>query len=427
MIWVLVSLICMLVFLFICFKNRFVFIKPDFIESTDILKNPFCGWYRMYVFDINTEPIDFESCRSSFVMRDTLVLLLINISYYKNKDLDSQAINKIREIFEFFDNNEYDLIVRIVYDKDGTCEMHEPSSFLQVESHIKQVCEILRDHPVFVFQGCLLGHWGEMHGSKFLNLKQIKRLFYLLSDYLKDSDIYLAVRKPVCYRQLSIDPKVNIKAIGLFDDAIFGSESDLGTFGVASDKFYFDSWIREDELKFESDLCLSVPNGGEAVYNPEFYDVLSQENVLAILKKMRITYLDRDYDKKLLDIWSSQVYRGSGVWHGKNVFDYISAHLGYRLFICDVQVKYKLNKCILCVSIKNIGFAPCYRPIDLYIDDRPVGCIVSLYPDYIQLCNIVVHGPGIYYLHARCQDKIVYFANACDPMGRVLLGSLGCV
>lgn len=425
MIWIVLCIFGVLTVIFIYLKNRFVFIKPDFIESTDMLKNPFRGWYRMYVFDINTEPIDLESCRGSFIARDSLVLLLINISHYKDKDLDSQAINKIREIFDFFNDNEYGLIVRITYDKDGTCEVHEPSSFLQVESHIKQICEILRDYPIFVFQGCLLGHWGEMHGSKFLNLKQIKHLFYLLSDYLKDSGIYLSVRKPVYYRQLSVDSRINIKAIGLFDDAIFGSESNLGTFGTVSDKFYFDSWIRENELKFESDLCLSVPNGGEVVYSPEFYGTLSQGDVLNILKKMRVSYLDRDYDKKLLDIWVSQVYLGPGVWHGKSLFDYISAHLGYRLFICDIKVKYKLNKCILCVFIKNLGFAPCYWPIDLYVNNILVGRIVNLYPDHMYSFNIDIHKSNTYYLSARCQDKILYFANVCDPMGCVLLGTFG--
>lgn len=423
MIYILIGLICVLVFMFL-YKRRYAFIKSDLIESTDFLKNPFRGWYRMYTVVINADSIDLENFRSSLVMRDSLVLLLIDISYYKNKDLDGQAIDNIRAIFDFFIDNEYDLIVRIVYDKDGTCEMHEPSFFSQVESHIEQICELLREYPVFVFQRCLLGHWGEMHGSKFLNLKQLKRLFCLLTDRLKDSDIYLAVRKPVYHRQLSVDIMINSEFISLFDDAIFGSESDLGTFGIVSDKFYFDPWVREDELAFESDLCLSVPNGGEVVYFSDFYDTLSQDDVLNILKKMCVSYLNRDYDKNLLDIWKRQVYLGSGVWHGKSLFDYIGAHLGYRLFICDVQVKYRLNKQVLCISIKNLGFAPCYRAIDLYLNDKFIMHVINLYPEHVYVFETTIRDPGVYHLSARCQGKIIYFANACDPMGRLLLGRL---
>ena len=78
---------------------------------------------------------------------------------------------------------------------------------------------------------------------------------------------------------------------------------------------------------------------------------------------MHITYLNRDYDRAVLEKWAKETVREEGCFDGMDGLTYIQRHLGYRFFIADTDISHQFMKDCLSVSItlKNVGFAPVYR------------------------------------------------------------------
>lgn len=428
-----------------CRAGSSSFRKADLTETTEELSNPARGWYQIHTFQIEEEP-DLEEQRWSLHPLDTLVLVLIDIGSCRDRDLDTQALGRIHRILNFFAERRYDCIVRAVYDHEGKAAEREPFFFSQVLRHLQQIMDVVRVYAssVFVFQGMLVGNWGEMHTSRYLSEEHMRRMAEILRS-CRGEDTWLAVRRPDQWRVLHEEQAgkepVCSDGMGLFDDGIFGSDTHLGTFGIQSQKYvsWDCSWCREEELEFENRLCRQAPNGGEAVYGEDRQGP-SQKKVLEVLKKMQITYLNRAHDTRILDLWKQQRYSGRGVWSGKSLFDYIGAHLGYRFLIRNVQV----TDCqedgggyMVETEIENTGFAGFYQEgrIELEYTDRTGRRRLSLLDCRLKgwaggekrkLACTVDAGDGALLLTARRNrdDACIHFANPSDQEGKAVLGYL---
>ncbi len=206
--------------------GKWSFVQGDLAEVTEEFKNPARGWYQIYTFEIEKEP-DFEELKWCLNTQDALALVLIDIGSYRRKDLDEAGLERIRGILRFFESYGYDCIVRVVYDHEGKALVREPAEFTQVKTHLKQVSGVIRQcaSSVFIFQGMLLGNWGEMHGSRFLDDIRMSQLAEVLRRE-KDPQTFLAVRRPVYWRRLHKGQKPGAldcsDGMGLFDDGIFG-------------------------------------------------------------------------------------------------------------------------------------------------------------------------------------------------------------
>lgn len=335
-------------------KETSFFRPAELIESTEEFSNPARGWYQIHTFPAEREP-DFEELRWCLHPKDTLAFVLIDIGYFRDRDLDQEVLERISRILAFFAERSYDCIVRVVYDHEGKALLREPLHFSQVKSHLEQLGDIMKrfSDSIFVFQGMLVGNWGEMHSSRFLDEDNLRQMTEILRRN-KEEQTYLAVRRPVYWRMLHEEPKgkhlIDAEDMGIFDDGILASESHLGTFGTESRKSagWNSPWSREDELAFETEIGRCAPNGGEAVYGQVYLQELTPEKALECLREMRITYLNRVHDARMLDVWKEWRYPGAGMWEGKSVYDYVSAHLGYRFLVRDVYAaERKKSRCIL--------------------------------------------------------------------------------
>lgn len=415
------------------------FHKADLAEVTQEFPNPARGWYQIHGFSLEQAP-DLEEQRWCLDPRDTLVLVLLDIGGFKKQPLDGPALDRI---LGFFAERGYDCIVRATYDREGKAPEREPFFFSQVLAHMGQIAEVVGPFSPFIFQGMLVGNWGEMHTSRFLSGERLAQLAGVLRDH-KSGGTYLAVRRPSQWRMLhgeqaggALDCTDNM---GLFDDGMFGSESHLGTFGTQSRRHVpWDSpWCREDELEFENRLSRLAPHGGEAVYGGAYVYGLSPGEVLADLRRMGVTYLNRAYDPKLLDIWKEWKYPGRGAWAGKSVLDYVGAHLGYRFLIRDVRVARRQNGPYRVeVEVQNTGFAPFYQEAWMgleYTDDTGQGQRVML-DDRVQgwgsgevrrlVCEARLGAGELFLAARRTRDgACIRFANPSDGEGKVLLGRL---
>jgi len=426
--------------------KKWIFQKAEFEESTIELQNPARGWYKIFPFMAEEEP-DFEMlswCDEDF---NTLALVIINIGEYRDETLPEKALKNIRTILEFFAEKKYDVILRVTYDHLGYALEREPFFFSQVKEHLEQLVPIIRDYKenIFVYQGMLIGNWGEMHTSKFVSPPKLKELWQILQSNIGE-DVYFAVRKPSFWRLLhpqSCDsPKLLCDKMGLFDDAIFGSNTHLGTFGSNPRECSgWDAlWSRESELNFENELCLKVPNGGEVLSGESFLKESSIPQILDTLKRMHVTYLNEAYDKVILDTWKRWNCAQGGVWQNKSLYEYIGAHLGYRFVVRDVTftlLEETSNQIKLQIFIENAGFANCYQEAEVYlhwIDDgnemhnKLLNTDVCNWNSRTVSCIETEINVGKYFLYltaVRKKDsRIIYFANSCDKSGRVYLGQI---
>lgn len=342
-------------------KKQPLFNRTDFPELTDELRNPFRGWYQIYPFCVEKEP-DFEELIWCLRKEETCALVLLDIGTYRDCDLDETALNHIEQIFSFFDEQKKDILLRVAYDREGKGAEHEPSLLSRVIAHIGQLEPLIQRYcrRIVFFEGMFIGSWGEMHGSRFLTKDNMLQLNEALAK--STAGIFRAVRRPVQWRMLHQEPPSVETAVALYDDAIFGSDTDLGTFAqenYASEEWE-EPWSKERELEFEEQLGAFVPQCGEAVYGEEDSDY-TLESAVERLRRMNLTCLNGVYDEKILNLWKEWNWNAPDVWQGMNGYDYIGRHLGYRFCVRSAEAHAEWRHCRISLTLENVGFSGFYQ------------------------------------------------------------------
>lgn len=353
-----------------CF-DRVYYTAEDFTESDKPLQSPFCGFYHIIGYTLSDDdnpPNDYKNGTCSY--NRSLVLLEINLKNYRSADISEKGLEQLNDILAEWAKspNGTKLILRFLYDWDGIALATEPDSLNVVLKHIEQIAPTVNRYRdcVYIMQGVFIGNWGEMHHSKFSDINSVKILINRLNELI-DPSVFLSVRTPSVWRGVTDlrDPPEKspllgtdnflTARLGLFNDGILGSDSDLGTY-AAND--------REKELKFQSKLCRYVPNGGEVVYNSNLSRL---ETAVSALKTMHISYLNEDYDSRVIEKWKSSVWTGEGVFKGCDGYSYIKSHLGYRYFIDSCKLKksgFLRAEYTLEITVKNSGFSSTLKPFE---------------------------------------------------------------
>lgn len=350
-------------------RKTWSFLSEPLKESIQLVSNPSRGWYRIYSFAVEKE-VNEQEMEVVCNMEEQLAMLQFHIGSYQNQPIDESGLKHVEQIISFFQRKERELIIRFVYDKEGKGMECEPSILSLVQVHMKQVGPILMKYAdcIYTLQGIFVGSWGEMHDSKFLLQKNMQSLVQTLYE-ATEGHCYLAVRKPQQWRTLF--PQKNQESafkcvVGLYNDGMFASESDLGTYGMEKREYsqWINAWCREDELEFQNKLCKKVPNGGEAVQDNSWSDL---DYAVESLCKMHISYLHSIYDPKVIKKWKQSIYSHPGVFEGQNGFDYIGAHLGYRFVVRQVRIEEQKHRKVLIIQIENTGFANIYEELEMYL------------------------------------------------------------
>ena len=429
-------------------KKRWIFQKAELAESKVRLENPARGWYGIYTFPVQ-EFINPEELRWSLREGESLVLVLLDIYQYRSKPLDETALNNIRNILSFFMRYQRDVILRPVYDREGKGRECEPGIFEQVLEHLQQIGEILRDmkHSVFIFQGMLVGSWGEMHDSGYLSSENMNRMWDCMQQYL-GKEIYLAVRTPAQWRTLRTEGEFSQKKyaqLTLFDDGILGSMTHLGTFGTMTRDAagWNQAWTRKEELGFIYCLTQDMPCGGEVISCTENDNGRKSESEFTVneLKKMHLTYLNSVYDRKVLDSWREISWNSpeiSEIWQGCSLYEYIGEHLGYRLTVRNAEVKWlRRRKVEFMIEIENHGFGRLFQETELVLriengtETRETSVLLDVREIQVgsRRCGKAVvdlmEGKVFLKLQRKKDGRIIYFANE-NSADFLYLGSLHC-
>lgn len=366
--------------------------QVEFTESDRKLNNPNRGFYQLYEFMITDEEMNYKEFIEEWYPKITdinLMFVQINLQSYRNGDITQKGLENIEKLFDILETYEKQLIIRFVYDREGKIDEYDPESLEVILKHMEQLEGTLKSHcnQIFIVQGLFTGNWGEMNGSKYDTAENWKILAEKLAQ-VTDKSTYLSVRTPAQWRSLisaeqipegvlsympetfGIEKEDSISPLwgrlGLFNDGMFGNESDYGTYGerIISDVLWDVGWKREDELAFQNELCRLVPNGGETIVDNPYNDL---PNALRDLSTMHVTYLNKWHDEAVLQKWAETVVEEDGCFNGMDGYTYVERHLGYRLFIESVQLSYRRRGARLSVKIdmRNVGFAPVYRNPEL--------------------------------------------------------------
>lgn len=373
-------------------------------ETSALLNTPECGWYQLYAYRLEPDtPIDEWNLYIREQDEDgnpyRLALLEFNLSSYRDRDLDDAAKENIQNVLANFQKTKAKVILRFLYDWDGKGMESEPENISVIKRHMEQASQAFNPFHQIIHttQGIFVGSWGEMHTSKHLAVEDMTDLLLHYASVTEES-IYLAVRTPSHYRSIMEEMEQHAERygsygisreqlatrLGLFNDGMLGSVSDVGTYheaDIAATKKEGKN-IRKKEIAFQNALCLQVPNGGEAV-NDNPYN--NGKRAISDLRAMRVSYLNQIYDEKVIQKWKKSTYSGeSSLYQGMSIYDYISRHLGPRFVLQDTALHYKpyqKGNARGSVTIKNVGFSKLYheKKADIYLVSKKNGKKASLF------------------------------------------------
>lgn len=375
--WLLLTL-CVVVTLAVLFLAASVrtwhteFCVETFSESARQLTNPDRGFYRQsgYVIQSGEQSFDKElSQLANSGFMGTLEMVQINLRRFQSCEITDAGLENIDRLFEALSQRKKRYIVRFLYDWSGKAIWYEPRELDIILRHMEQLAPVLQKYSgcIYTLQGLFIGNWGEMNGTPFTDAQSLKALANQLARSAPE-EIPLSVRMPMYWRRitdmtdlstLTDDPLA--RRIGLYNDGMLGNETDCGTYGTGKPRGEnpYTYWTRSEELAFQQELCKYVPNGGEAIRDNVYNDF---ENAVSSLNTMHVSYLNIDYDKKVLDKWAQSTVTEPGCYQGMDGLSYVERHLGYRYLIDSAQMSYNLltNRVTVGANLKNVGFAPAY-------------------------------------------------------------------
>lgn len=352
-------------------KQRVTYAPAISRETSALLSNPYRGFYHIYGYLL--EDYAKYSCREDVVLHrndpDRLVLLQINLSLFRDIPLTRTALDQLDLILSAYAEDNRHIILRFLYDWEGNAPATEPRDLDVILTHIAQTASVYNQYKdrIFLLQGLYIGSYGEMHGSYHDSPKALQTLADALAK-AADPQIYLSVRTPMQWETITggslkdspclPEDSPFAGRLGLYNDGLLSSSSDLGTFPDNA---------REAMLSFQNRLCRRVPNGGEiAVLNPRN----DLEPAARDLARIHVSYLNRAYHEEVLKKWENTTLQTNDCYNGMNGLDYLERHLGYRYLLGRTALSYSDSDGVifLAMELSNRGFSICYRPLDFTLN-----------------------------------------------------------
>ena len=153
------------------------------------------------------------------------------------------------------------------------------------------------------------------------------------------------------------------------------------------------------------------------------HNLSNLETSVSVLRTMHVSYLNVDYDRRVLDAWRRAVWTGNDAFHGCDGYRYVQAHLGYRYLIraCRLKRSGWLRPALaLSLTLQNTGFSNTMKPFrtDIVLKQVQTG-VCSRIPFPMDLrrlgsgqtrsCSVKLPAaglaPGCYRLYFSAADK----------------------
>lgn len=308
-------------------------------ESTEFVNNPYQGVY----VQVNLGDPEDISEKLEFYSDHTVVLLAFNLKDYIDESvIPEEKIEDLRSALEIIQERKLSAIFRGVYDLHGD---YEDPAFEVMLGHIHQIGVVLNEYKDCIagVQAGMIGAYGEWHSSDYM--EDPSYYTQVISAWIEvlDSEIPIGIRRQKFIRDAQ-EYGVDITRLGIYNDGLFSSDSDLGT-------YMSEGYDRAAELKWSQDTLKVAFNGGEMPFVSEFSEI---NNVVAEAKQLSLSYLNRYYNTEVWDLWESQQYEGV---QGDL---YLKQYLGVRPWVKEVVVSKNFQKRKVIkveIELQNSGFA----------------------------------------------------------------------
>lgn len=341
--------------------------SSSFIESKEIIINPDQGFYEHIKIIITP-----DSFPNNTINPPQLYHLRCDISQFSGKVNSDKIDKKLTEtVLKGLDDYLYKIksknknaIIRFCYSPEFGEEADKEPSLSMIIEHIKQLSSILNNHidTLTAIEAGMLGPWGEMHTSEIAT-EENKAL--VIKHWLENTnEIPILTRTPLnifTYFNKTLDEmeKFEIKKgtlgyrLGLFNDCVFSNDTDYGT---------YENRTRETNwLSTQND---HLPYGGEVCSVHKMNDL---ENCLPEMKLLSLSYLNYNYNQDIIiDKWGNLFYNSNlgndSLFYNVSGLHYIYSHMGYRLVMRSIHVKYKEGgKFEANIKIENVGFGNLFK------------------------------------------------------------------
>ena len=349
-------------FSFISKTEQTTYSSNSFKESIEYINNPDQGFYRPLLVYLKPDSFKYGSNSPEQVYH-----LRCDISEFsgavnsdgKDQKLTDKALNGLDDYLYEIKKENKNAVIRFSYDPNYGGKKDKEASLSTIETHIKQLSEILNKHTdtLTAIEAGLLGPWGEMHSSKIATEENKALVFKYWLKYTKKIPILARTPRAIfTYFEKSLDEmeELTIKSsdegyrLGLFNDGYLGTNTDTGTY----------TYDRKRETKWLATQNEHLPYGGET---SGVSDMSNLEVCLPEMFLLGLSYLNIEYHSGVIDKWKKLEYNdtlGSDtLFYGISGFDYIKRHLGYRLLIKSVSVTYeKFGEYEMKIKLRNVGF-----------------------------------------------------------------------
>lgn len=315
-----------------------------YTQSEEVLINPSRGFY----VQVDTGHLsELSSLRNEGV---SLVLLAFDIAEFVDTDISKAKLEELDLALEIVRANGLKAILRTAYGFYDAQAYQDPHSLEIIKAHIQQLSPLFHEHQdvLLTVQAGFLGPWGEWHHSNLDNLEGdleasvVNEMIKALCDAIP-APISIAVRRPSFIRLIDAS-MIDITRIAFHNDALLSGDSDMNTYDLTQT-------TRQSELDFINERGYPVANGGEM---PSLSAYTQADQALEEFTKLNLTYLNREYNRAVLDEWQHTRYQD------QDFLDLINMRLGYRWWLSSAKVPKQLNRgqnLSLHLTLFNSGFS----------------------------------------------------------------------
>ncbi|MDD3221592.1 MAG: DUF4832 domain-containing protein [Lachnospiraceae bacterium] len=317
-------------------------------ESNELIQNPFQGTYFQWYTGDPEGLYNVVEAHPDY----RVVLLAYNLEdEVEMAKLPEDKIRDLENALRIAEELNLSVIFRAAYDFSG---QYEDPEFDVMLGHIEQISPVLNAHKECLMgvQAGMIGAFGEWTQSKYMDTKRYRMEILEAWEEFLDDRIDISVRRQKFIRE-AVEWGIDTERIGVYNDGLFSSDSDLGT--------YREDYNREEDLAWSMENIKVPFNGGEMPFVSEFTEV---SNVVEEAEKLHLSYLNQEYNFEVWDYWASQEYEGES---GEI---YIKKHLGWRPWVKQLCINkhYGLQKKVdYEIEMENSGFAMIDPDFHIYI------------------------------------------------------------
>ncbi len=386
-------------------KNYTVsFQSVDLTPTTDILDNPYQGWYYSHQYVLDDEELSASKV-SADIAEDgdmRLAQLKLCLSNYSQGELSDEALAQLETILSTWASSDKALLLYFYYDE-------APEDITTVYLHMEQVAGIVSDYSssIYVLQGSFVECESYLteEGEAAVELYDLISYMYSLftgdfyfsvatvDDYYAGSAAkYLPTVDDAFGTSLASRLSIYASAISLdLDKNEANNLSQLCTYvpsGGAMDPLggmeLFTSALEVLQNRMVSYLCADELKAGVSVEAEEAAEIEAEldEDAVAITDATdadTVIELDLTDDAELTEVtdslaaailasWQANLYQENDSYNGLSQFDYVSAHLGYRYVITGYDLLFDNwtdEEATLVLKLTNEGFSPAYKRFGL--------------------------------------------------------------